>query len=49
MDTDSAQKSIQGDLREINPKAEHNWFLYRKVPWEGYLKKKFNFVSNEKN
>ena len=33
IDTDLAQKLIQGDLRNLNPEVEHNWVLYRKVPW----------------
>ena len=47
IDTDLSQKSIQGDKRKIDPEAEHNWVLYRKVPWEGYPKEKFNNKKEE--
>ena len=36
-----AQKSMEGDLKKLDPEAEHNWVLYSKFPWEGYSKKKF--------
>ena len=47
IDTDSLQKLIHGDMENINPEAEHNWFLYGKVSWEGYLKKKFKNKKEE--
>ena len=47
IDTDSAHKLIQGGLKNIDPEAEHNWVLYRKVPWEGYPKEKFNNKKEE--
>ena len=36
-----AQKSMEGDLKKLDPEAEHNWLLCSKVPWEGYSKKNF--------
>ena len=47
IDTDLAQKSIQGDLKKIDLEAEHNWVLYSKVPWGGYSKNKFKKRKEE--
>ena len=47
LDTDSAQNLIQEYLRKLNPEAENNWALCGKVPWKGYLKKKFKNRKEE--
>ena len=47
IDTDSAQRLIQGDLRKFDPEVEHKWVLYWRMPWEGYLNKKFNNRKEE--
>ena len=47
IETYSVNKLIQGDLRKLDPEAEHSWVLYRKVPWEGYSKNKSNNRKEE--
>ena len=41
IDTDSLQKLLQEDLRKIDSEEVQIWVLYSKVPWEGYLNRKF--------
>ena len=38
---------IQGNLRLLDSKEEHNWVMYVKVPWDRYLKKKFKNKKEE--
>ena len=47
IDTDSAQNLIQGDLRKLDPEAEHSWVPYGKVIWEVNSKNKFKKRNEE--
>ena len=47
IDTDLAQKSIQVDLKNLNPEAEIYWILYGKMSWEVYSKNKFKKKKEE--